>query len=266
MPTIHPALHNKIALVTGGSRGIGRAIAHRLAADGALVAVHYGFQKEAAADTVDSIKDNGGEAFSVQAALGVPDDAQTLWENFDRALSEYRGSGEPPAALDILVNNAGQVGGGPFEDTAAEELEKTFAVNATAPFQVTTAGLDRLRDQGRIINISSGVSRIPWTMDPSYAMSKAALDSLTRSLARKVGSRNITVNSVGPGFVKTDINADWLDGNPEAQKQSAEWSVFNRLGQVDDVADIVGFLASEKSRWITGQFIDATGGALLSGQ
>lgn len=269
MSPSQPDLNNKIALVTGGSRGIGRAISQHLAAKGALVAVHYGFQKEAANETVTAIRDNGGKAFSVQAELGTLDDAATLWANFDDALAQYRhhaGIENPDTGIDILVNNAGQAKNTGFEETTKSELEKTFAVNATAPFFITQLGLKRLRDEGRIINISSGVSQIPWTIDMPYAMTKAALDSLTKSLAKKLAPHKITVNSVAPGIVQTDINAEWLANDPEAQRQSAAWSVFNRVGQVEDIADVVGFFASPQSRWITGQFIDATGGSLLSGQ
>ena len=268
MSTSQSALNNKIALVTGGSRGIGRAISQHLAAKGALVAVHYGFQKEAANETVTAIRDSGGKAFILQAELGTPDDAATLWANFDDALAQYRhhaGDEDSDTGIDILVNNAGQAKNTALEETTKSELEKTFAVNATAPFFITQLGLKRIRDEGRIINISSGVSQVPWTIDMSYAMTKAALDSLTKSLAKKLAPRKITVNSVAPGIVQTDINAAWLANAPEAQRQSAAWSVFNRVGQVDDIADIVGLIATEESHWITGQYIDATGGSLLSG-
>ncbi|QSB04828.1 SDR family NAD(P)-dependent oxidoreductase [Natronoglycomyces albus] len=193
---------------------------------------------------------------------------------FDKALGALGGAPSEnseatdengPRKLDILVNNAGATSGGAFTDTTPTALEEVFALNVGAPYFITQLALDRLRSGGRVINISSGASQVPWTPDPSYAMTKASLDSLTRSLARELAPRNITVNSVAPGVVDPDINAAWLHASPEAEAQAAAWSVFNRVGQVDDIADAVGFIASPQGRWVTGQFIDATGGSMLFG-
>jgi 3-oxoacyl-[acyl-carrier protein] reductase len=248
------ALTGKTALVTGGSRGIGRAIAQRLAADGARVGVHYGTGADAAAQTVQQIRDAGGTAFAFGAQLGVPGDADQLWAGFDQHAD----------GVDILVNNAGILGTRtPFTDLTREELDAVLAVNTAAPVFVAQQGLTRLRDGGRVVNISTRFThgmRIPDLL--AYTMSKAAIDAFTATLAKELATRRITVNAVGPGSVDTDMNAARL-ATPEGRAAVAGQSPFNRVADPADVADIVAFLASEDSRWVTGQWIDATGGSML---
>ncbi|GIG71290.1 SDR family NAD(P)-dependent oxidoreductase [Phytomonospora endophytica] len=251
-------MSSKIALVTGSSRGIGRGIARRLAADGVLVGVHYGFDETAAKQTVDDITAAGGRAFTVHAELGVPGDAETLWANFDARLAALGAEG-----LDILVNNAGANGPGPIGEATADGFDRAIALNLRAPFLITQGGLTRMRDGGRVVNISSGAAILPWAQDPVYGMTKAALDHFTKSLAKELGPRGITVNSVGPGVIDTDINASWLRASDEGRAAGAAYSAFGRVGEVEDVADVVGFLASDAGRWVTGSWLDATGGSLL---
>lgn len=249
-----PALAGKTALVTGAGRGIGRAIAVRLAGDGARVGVHYGTSADAAQQTVQQITDAGGDAFPVQAKLGVPGDAATLWAAFDAHAGD----------LDILVNNAGILGGRTaFTELDESTYDEVFAVNTRAPFFLTQHGLSRLRDSGRIINLSTRFthgSRIPELM--AYAMSKAAIDSFTATLAKQLAPRGITVNAVGPGATDTDMNTARL-ATAEGRATVAAQSPFNRVAQPDDIADIVAFLATEDARWVTGQWIDASGGSML---
>ncbi|MFI6848760.1 SDR family oxidoreductase [Kitasatospora sp. NBC_00085] len=250
-------LAGKTALVTGGSRGIGRGIAERLGRDGALVGVHYATNAAAAEEVVKVIEQAGGRAFAVGAELGVPGDAQALWAAFDAGLAAA-GGGE---GLDILVNNAGiGVAKGIHEVTEAD-FDRVFAVNARAPFFVVQQGLGRLRDGGRIVNVSSGVTRVAFPTAVSYAMTKGALNTLTLTLAEELGPRGITVNAVLPGVVATDINP-WLE-DPVARARVAAYSAFDRVGEAADVADIVAFLASDDSRWVTGQNLDASGGSNL---
>ncbi|MGW0245434.1 SDR family oxidoreductase [Nocardia goodfellowii] len=248
------ALTGKTALVTGGSRGIGRAVAERLGRDGARVAVHYNGNEAAAKETVAAIEKAGGSAFAISAELGVPGDAAALWSAFDAHAD----------GLDILVNNAGIDGvREPLSGTEEADFDRVFAVNTKAPFFVTKLGLDRLRDGGRIVNLSTGLTqgaRMPQLI--AYTMTKGAIDSFTQVLAKELGARGITVNAVAPGVIDTDMNAGWLR-NPQAEAEVSGMSPLQRLGQPADVADIVGFLASDDSRWVTGQWIDATGGALL---
>ncbi|WP_420000140.1 SDR family oxidoreductase [Streptomyces boninensis] len=241
----------KTALVTGGSRGIGRAIALRLAADGARVGVHYAANETAAKETVAAIEAAGGSAFSFRTELGVPGDADALWQAFDQHAD----------GLDILVNNAGTAGPGTIHDVTEADYDKVFAVNAKAPFFVIQKGLDRLRDGGRIINISSGVTKVAFPGMTAYAASKGAVEVLTLTLAQTLGARGITVNAVSPGTIETDIHP-WM-ADPDARAHAAAFSVFDRVGQPDDVADVVAFLASPDARWVTGQNIDASGGSGL---
>lgn len=239
----------KFALVTGGSRGIGRAIAQRLAADGALVAVHYGTDEDAAKETVASIERRGGHAFAVRAELGVPGDVDTL----------FAGLGDRP--LDILVNNAA-VSAGSIESTTPEEFDRVFAVNVKAPFFIVQRALTRLTDGGRIINISSADTRIAITHELAYSMTKGALNVFGRTLANQVGLRGITVNTVAPGVTDTG-KIDYILENPAILAAMKSSTALDRIGQPDDIADIVAFLASDDARWITGHLIDATGGTLL---
>ncbi|MDT0307773.1 SDR family oxidoreductase [Streptomyces sp. DSM 44917] len=249
-------LSGRTALVTGGSRGIGRAVAERLGRDGARVGVHYARDETAAKETVATIEAAGGSAFALRATLGGPGDAEALWAAFD----------EHADGLDILVNNAG-VDSPPtgIEGTEPEDFDRVFAVNARAPFFVSRLALGRLRDGGRIVNVSTGLTRRPGAMPQlvAYTMSKGALDQLTAVLAKELGPRGITVNGVAPGAIDTDMNASWLRAGPEAWEATASSSPLGRVGQPADIADVVAFLASDDSRWVTGQWLDATGGALL---
>jgi 3-oxoacyl-[acyl-carrier protein] reductase len=252
------SLKGKTALVTGSSRGIGRATAERLARDGALVGVHYAGNAEAAAEVVSTILDSGGRAFAVRSELGEPDGVDTLWSEFDQACRQHGDDG-----LDILVNNAGVAIPGGFDAATPADLDRMFAVNARAPFFLTQQGLHRLRDGGRVINISSAITRLALPDAIGYGLTKGALDVFSLILAKELGPRGITVNAVAPGFVDTDANADWLRDNAEAQASTAAMSALGRVGRPEDIADVVAFLASDSGRWITGQVIDVSGGTRL---
>jgi NAD(P)-dependent dehydrogenase (short-subunit alcohol dehydrogenase family) len=249
-------LDGKTALVTGASRGIGRAIAERLASDGAHVAVHYGTREADAHMVVESIESNGGKAFAVATEFGVDGvepEVDALFRDLDDELGDTR--------LDILVNNAGILDGTPIEQVTPESFDRSFAINVRAPFFVLQRALPRLPDGGRVINISSAVTRIasPFV---HYAMGKGAIDVLSRTLAQQLGPRGITVNSVTAGVVDTDMGA-WVDSAPDLRAQVSSTVALGRIGQAGDIADVVAFLASDDARWITGQSIEASGGQWL---
>lgn len=251
-------LESKIALVTGGGRGIGRAIALRLAEEGATVAVHYGANRDAAEHTARAITAAGGRAFPVGANLDTTIGVEQLAESFRTELIRLTGGDR----FDILVNNAGIPTSPPMEETNEADFDRLFAVNVKAPFFLVKRTLSMLRDGGRIINISSGVTRIAFPHLMACNMTKGAINTFTLHLAALLGPRRITVNAVMPGIVDTDATASWLH-TPEGRKLAAEMSALGRAGEPADIADIVAFLASPDSRWITGQCLDATGGSYL---
>ena len=251
-------LENKVALVTGASRGIGRAIALRLAQDGAFVAVHYGRNADAANTVVQEIKANGGAAFSIQAELGTLANVYALYETLDAALNQQIGTNH----FDILVNNAGIAPRVTIEETTEAIFDELIAVNVKAPFFLIQQALPRLRDGGRIINLSSGVTRIAFPDVAAYSLTKGAINTLTLLLAKQLGVRNITVNSLAPGIIDTEMNAEIL-ADEASQKFAASLSALGRVGQPSDVADAAAFLASSDSRWVTGQYLDVTGGSHL---
>jgi len=248
------SLQGKTALVTGASRGIGRAIAQRLAVDGAMIAIHYGGNDAAANETLKAIEQAGGQAFLVKAELGANGDIETLFSKLEKGLTGRQ--------LDILVNNAAiapQIG---LDQTTPEEFDRIFAINVRAPFFITQRALTLMTDGGRIINISSGVT---WFATPAtvYSMTKGALNVLSRSLANSLGSRNITVNTISPGITDTDMNPSIRDKDVKAVERVTRMTALGRAGRPADIADAVAFLASDDGRWITGQTLEVNGGLFL---
>ncbi|MER5263745.1 SDR family oxidoreductase [Actinosynnema sp. NPDC002837] len=247
-------LAGRTALVTGASRGIGRAIARRLAADGADVAVHYGSGESAAEETVAAIEAAGGRAFAVRAELGVEGDVDTLMAGLESGLA---GRG-----LDILVNNAAAPPAGPIATDTPERFDHLFAVNVKAPYFLVQRALPLLRDGGRIITLTSVATRVANPGQTSFAMGKGALETMTLTLAGALGTRGITVNAVAPGATRTDVNGAVFDA-PGLTEFITGQTALDRLGRAEDVADVVAFLASDDARWITGQVLDASGGLHL---
>jgi 3-oxoacyl-[acyl-carrier protein] reductase len=252
--TMKYRLDGKSALITGASRGIGRAIAQRLAADGALVAIHYGGNDTAASETLKAIEQAGGQAFLVKAELGVNEGTDTLFTKLEKELA-----GRP---LDILVNNAAIAPQIAIHQTTPEEFDRIFAINVRAPFFIIQRALPLMPDGGRIINISSGVT---WFATPAtvYSMTKGALNVLGRSLANSLGPRNITVNTISPGITDTDMNPSIRDKDAEAVERVTGMTALGRPGLPADIADAVAFFASDDARWITGQTLDVNGGLFL---
>ncbi|MGF6632908.1 SDR family oxidoreductase [Paraburkholderia sp. MM6662-R1] len=253
-------LSSKVALITGSSRGIGRAVALAFAREGAaLIGVHYASNADAAHATIREIEALGSKAVAINADLGRGKEAtDSIWEQFRAAA--IAATGEP--RLDILVNNAGVAPAIRLSQTSESVFDEVMTVNFKAPFFLIQAVADHIRDNGRIINVSTGFTRVAAPTHPAYAASKGALETLTLALAPEFGPRGITVNTVMPGVTETDMNAAWITV-PEARAGAEAMSVFSRVGQPADVADVIAFLASNEARWTTGQVIDATGGARL---
>ncbi|MEU6714945.1 SDR family oxidoreductase [Nonomuraea sp. NPDC046802] len=243
----------RTALVTGASRGIGRAIALRLAADGFRVIVNYSKGETAAKEVVRLIEEGGGNALAVQADLGAQEDVRRL---ADLVRNETD-------VLDVLVNNAGIGGYRHIGEETPEAFDRLFAVNVRGLFFLTQQVLPLIPDGGRIVNITSGVARIAFPEGITYAMTKGAVEVFTLALAKELGPRGITVNNVAPGIIDTDMNAVWLRGDPEAGAYAASRHALNRIGLVDEIAAAVAFTASRDASFITGTTIDATGGGNL---
>ncbi|MER7151329.1 SDR family oxidoreductase [Streptomyces lydicus] len=247
-------LTGKTALVTGGSRGIGRAVALRLAAEGALVAVHYGGNDLAAEETVGRIEEAGGRAFAIRARFGEDGAVERLFKELTAGLAG--------AGLDILVNNAGISSGNPISQVTEEEFGRLMTINVATPFFVIQRAMALLNDGGRIINMGSTASRFAVSTQIGYTISKAALESMAPSLANELGRRGITVNTVAPGAVRTDMTADYTS-IPEVVAGLESITALGRLGEPEDVADVVAFLAGPQGRWVTGQTVDVSGGTFL---
>lgn len=239
----------RTALVTGAGRGIGRAIALRLAADGVTVAVNYSRSEAAALATVQEIQAAGGDAFAIAG------DVSDL-EQVTRMMAQL---GERMPALDILVNNAG-IGAKMVRltETDVETYDRLFAVNTRGLFFATKLAVAMMRGGGRIVNISSTavMARVPGLS--VYAATKAAIDAFTRVWAAELASRRITVNSVQPGMVETDLISDNMPAGALERSKAAHPQ--GRVGQPDDLADVVSFLCGRDSRWITGETIVVNGG------
>ncbi|WP_413738344.1 SDR family oxidoreductase [Sodalis sp. RH21] len=247
----------KIALVTGASRGIGRAIALALARQGVAVAVHYRQARQEAERVVEEIERAGGRAFILQASLDESAGAQLLIDRLQTELTRLFGS----PRFDILVNNAGQGGRAAIAEVTPQRLADTLQVNFISPFFLIQHAIPLLRDGGRIINISSMGTRAAFPEMAAYAPSKAALESLSVLLAPELGGRAITVNAVLPGATATAMNPRAVD--PQSAAVISQNVALGRVGQPEDIAQVVAFLAGEGGRWITGQRIDASGGQRL---
>ncbi|RCJ34092.1 hypothetical protein A6770_17325 [Nostoc minutum NIES-26] len=240
------SLTDKVAIVTGGSGGIGSAICKRLAQEGAKVVVHYGGHADSANEIVKKIKTNGGEAVSIQANLSNSDEVMKL---FEEAQQQFGG-------LDILINNAGTGVVGPATEMDEAAFDKVFGLNAKGTFLCMKEAANRLNNNGRIVNISSGLVVRPMPGFSLYCGSKAAIELMGKVLSMELGDRGISVNTVSPGPTKTEMYANSGDDT----KAAAERSPFNRLGEPEDIADVVAFVVSEKCQWITGHTFQAGGG------
>jgi 3-oxoacyl-[acyl-carrier protein] reductase len=245
-------LKNKVAVITGASKGIGAAIAKRFAAEGAKVVVNYASSKESADEVVKDITDKGGIAIAIQADVSKEADVNRL---FDATNTAFGG-------LDILVNNAVYQGYAPIELISLESFHSSFNVNVLGPILTIQAALKLFGDNGgNIINISSGASKMPLPAASLYSATKAALDAITVSLSKELGPKNIRINSILPGATETEgATAAGVIAGSEYERMFIANTPLGRRGKPDDIAKAAVFLASDDAAWITGEQISVSGG------
>ena len=242
-------LEGKVALVTGSARGIGAAIAERLAADGAAVAVNYSKSASQAEAVAERIRRIGAAAIVLKADVGERSQAKTLVEG---TVNQF-------GHLDILVNNAAAIGFQPIERVDSGQLRRQLSVNVEGPIATVQAAAPFFpKEGGRVINITSLAQLYPLPGNTVYAATKGAIDAMTRVWAVEFGPRGVTVNAVGPGLTETDVVKENVP--EEAKRALIERTPLGRIGMPSDIADVVAFLASPDARWITGQVLLASGG------
>ncbi|KAJ3166196.1 hypothetical protein HDU88_003419 [Geranomyces variabilis] len=254
----YPSLKGKVAVVTGGARGIGKSIALTLAASGAHVVINYvsdASNKKAAA-LVDEIKALGSDAIAVQADVSYAAGAKAL---IDATVAHF-------SHIDILVNNAGMLSMGMLEDITEDTYDLVFRVNTKSVFLTTQAAFPHIRDNGRVVCITTGSNRTAHAYTSAYGASKSAVESLARAWASELGGkRKITVNSVSPGNTETDMYNDVVSQfGPAIKVKAANETLLKRIAVPQDIANITAFLCSSDGEWITAQTIQASGGRFIA--
>ncbi len=242
------SLQNKVAIVTGSSRGIGAHLAKVLAKAGASVIVNYAGNRRAADQVAAEIQSEGGEALVLRADISKVSEVKEL---FDAAIAKF-------GKIDILVNNAGVIVYKRIQDTTEEDFDRIFAINVKGTFNTLREAATRLEDGGRIVNFSSSVTRLMLPAYGAYSATKGAVEQLTRIMAKEVGPRRITVNSISPGPTHTEL---FHEGKSEDDiTRLSAMAALGRIGEPEDIARVVLFLVSEEAAWVTGQNLGVNGG------
>ncbi|RZJ89664.1 MAG: SDR family oxidoreductase [Chryseobacterium sp.] len=240
-------LNEKVAIVTGGSRGIGAAVAKKLAEDGAKVVVNYSGSQADAEEVVKNIISTGGTAVAVRADISISQDVTQL---FDAAITHF-------GKVDILINNAGVMITKLLKDTTDEDFDNQFNINVKGTFLMLREAATKLTDNGSIINFSTSINRLMVPAYSTYAATKAAVEQLTRVFSKEIGPRGITINTVSPGPTNTEL---FIKGKPQQAIDGAKsLSPFNRLGEPEDIASAIAFLVSDDAKWISAQNIGING-------
>ncbi|SFC97114.1 SDR family oxidoreductase [Algibacter pectinivorans] len=240
------SLNNKVIIVTGASKGIGKAIATQLAKNGAKVIVNHSNSEKEAQNTVNTIIKNGGSAVAIKADVSIKADVTHL---FDKAIETY-------GKVDVLVNNAGIMISKLIKDNTQEDFTNQFDVNVRGVFNMLQEADSKLEDNGNIINISSSTAKLMFPTYGIYSATKAAVEQMTRVFSKEIG-RGISVNAIAPGPTETEL---FLKGkSDEVIDRLSSMNAFNRLAKPIDIANVVVFLASDESKWISGQVIGANG-------
>ena len=243
-------LKGKVAVVTGASKGIGAGIAKRFGEAGASVVVNYASSREGADKVVAEITKGGGKAIAVKADVSKAGDVKKLFDETKRAFGK----------LDVLVNNAGVFRFAPLEQVTEEEFHREFNINVLGMLLATKEALNHFNGSGSVINVSSVVSTSPVPNSSVYSSTKGAVDTLTIELSRELAPRNIRVNGIAPGGVETEGTHEIGMIGTDFEKQIVAETPLGRIGQPDDIAEVAVFLASDSSRWLTGERIAASGG------
>lgn len=241
-------LAGKVALITGASRGIGRAIAEHLAHHGAKVVINYANRSDQAAEVVQNIQKNGGEATAIQADISRLSELEKLYQETLKTFGK----------LDIVVNNAGIIITKPIGDVTEADYDKLIAINVKGTYFSCQLAAKHLNLNGRIINFSTSVAGHMFPAYSLYAGSKGAVEQFTRQLAKELGKENITINAVAPGPINTELFT--TGKTPEQIQGLAKMNALGRLGETEDIAGVILFLASEESQWVTGQTLRVNGG------
>ena len=249
----------KIALITGGSRGLGKNTALHLAAQGVGIVLTYHSKEDEANAVVAEILDAGGKAATLQLDTSVAGSFAAFTDNL-RAILQLTWGRD---TFDFLVNNAGVGVHAPFAETTEEQLDQMYNIHLKGVFLLTQALLPVIADGGRIVNISSGLARFATPGFAAYAAMKGAIETLTRYLAKELGARGIAVNTIAPGAIETDFGGGAVRDNPGLNAMVASNTALGRVGLPDDIGEAIALLFSEGSRWINAQRIEASGGMFL---
>ncbi|QNG58365.1 SDR family oxidoreductase [Bacillus sp. PAMC26568] len=241
-------LNGKVAIITGSSRGIGKVISKQLAGLGAKVVINYSSSSDKAEDVIKEIKENGGEAISLRADMSKIGDIQSLFKETLNAFGK----------IDILINNAGIMINKPLQDATEEDFDKQFAINAKGTFFACQQAMKYMEDEGRIVNISTSVNGMMFPAYSIYSGTKGAVEQFTRQLAKEFGIKKITINAVAPGPVNTELFN--IGKTVEQIEGMKKMNAFNRLGEPEDISNVIEFLVSKQSQWVTGQTIRVNGG------
>lgn len=250
---------NKIALVTGGSRGLGKNMALSLAQKGNNVIITYQSQKEEAEKVIEEIKQLGQQAVALQLDVANSKTFDSFIESLKSALSETFKADK----IDFLINNAGIGTHASFAETTEEQLDTLYSIHFKGAFLLTQKALSILANGGGIINISTGLARFSFPGYAAYASMKGAIETLTKYQAKELGQRGIRVNVVAPGAIETDFGGGTVRDNAQVNAHIASQTALGRVGLPDDIGGVIAFLCSEEARWVNAQRIEISGGMML---
>jgi len=251
--------NRKIALVTGGSRGLGKNAAMHIIQKGIDVIITYRSKKEEAEAVVAEIEKSGNKAAALQLDTGIVSSFDAFIKQLATVLKEKWNRD----TFDFLVNNAGIDAASPFANTTEEDFDNLFNVHFKGVYFLTQKSLPLIADNGRIINLSTGLTRFATPGYAAYASMKGAIEVFTKYLAKELGSRGIAANLVAPGIIETDFTKAAFEAHPELDKYMSSITALGRVGQPDDIGGIIAFLCTEEARWINAQRIEASGGMFL---